>query len=190
MILSSKRPTFIEGVIVALAASLSGSLVYAVLAPLFGSGPVLRLLIAAIAFGYLLYLLRRSPERVGRITLVTLWGLAAAGAWLLELPLLYYLALHLGLIWLTRSLYFYSSLVSALADLGLTAFSLAAGLWAASHSHSLFLGIWSLFLVQALFSFIPTTLQSSGTSPAPEPDRFDRAHRAAEAALRKLSSVQ
>jgi len=30
-----------------------------------------------------------------------------------------YLLVHLGLIWLIRSLYFYSSVLSALADLGL-----------------------------------------------------------------------
>jgi hypothetical protein len=184
-----KRPSFLEGVAVALAASLLGSLVYTVLAPLFGSAVILRLLIAGAGFGYLIYLLRRSPERVGRITLICLWGLAATAAWILNLPLLHYLALHLGLIWLARSLYFYSSLLSALADLGLTAFSLAAALWAMNHSHSLFLGIWSLFLVQALFTFIPASLQRRDKA-LPETDRFDRAHRAAETALRKLSSVQ
>ena len=185
------RPTFLEGVAVALVTSLLGSLMYAVLVPTFASGPVLRLLVAGIGLGYLIYLLRRSPERVGRITLAALWGVATAAIWLLELPLLSYLALHLGLIWLARSLCFYSSVLSALADLALSGAGLAAALWAASHSHSLFLGIWSLFLVQALFAFIPTNLQRRDkTAPPTEPDRFDRAHRAAEAALRKLSSVQ
>ena len=40
------RPTFIEGVVVALAASLCGSLIHSALTPAFGSGPVLRLLAA------------------------------------------------------------------------------------------------------------------------------------------------
>ena len=185
------RPTFIEGVVVALAASLCGSLIYTVLTPAFGSGPVLRLLAAGIALVYILYLLRRSPERVGRVTVVATWALATTTIWLLELPLLFYLALHLGLIWLVRSLYFYSGVLPALADLGLSGLSLAAAQWAADHSHSLFLAIWSLFLVQALFAFIPSTLQRSNpATPPPEPDRFDRAHRAARTALRRLSSAQ
>lgn len=190
MIHSSNRPTFLDGVVVALAAGLLGSLAYAVLVPALPSGPVLRLLVAGIALGYLFYLLRRSPERVGRISVVAAWGLAAAAIWLLKLPLPLYLTLHLGLVWLVRSLYFYSSVLSALADLGLSGLSLAAALWAAGHSHSLFLGIWSLFLVQALFAFIPASLQrGNAAAPAPERDRFERAHRAAESALRKLSTI-
>ena len=191
MIPLANRPTFLEGVVVALAASLAGSLLYAVLVPALAGGPVLRLLVAGIALGYLLYLLRRSRERVGRVTVVAAWAVAATVIWLLDLPLLLYLALHLVLIWLARSLYFYSSVLPALADLVLSGLSLAAALWAAGHSHSLFLAIWSLFLVQALFAFIPATLQrSGGDSTDPEPDRFDLAHRAAQTALRKLSSIQ
>ena len=184
------RPGFLEGVVVALAASLVGSLLYAVLVPPLPSGPVLRLLIAGIALGYVIYLLRRSPERVGRITVLAAWVLAAAVIWLMGTPLVLYLALHLGLVWLIRSLYFYSSVLCALADLGLSGLSLATALWAAGHTHSLFLGIWCLFLVQALFTAIPVNLQrrSGDATPTPEQDRFDHAHRAAETALRKLYS--
>ncbi len=185
------RPTFLEGVVVALVASLVGRLLYAVLVPTLPGGPVLRLLIAGIALGYVIYLLRRSPERVGRITVLAVWSLAAGVLWLMGPPLLLYLSLHLGLIWLIRSLYFYSSMLSALVDLGLSGLSLAATVWAASHSQSLFLSIWCLFLVQALFAVIPTSMQrNGGAAPAhQEHDRFERAHQAAETALRKLSSI-
>ena len=186
------RPSFLEGVVVALVASLLGSLLYAVLVPTLPSGPVLRLLITGIALGYVIYLLRRSPERVGRITVLAVWSLAAAAIWLMGTPWLVYLSLHLGLVWLIRSLYFYSSMFSALADLGLSGLSLAATVWAASHSQSLFLSIWCLFLVQALFAVIPANMQrNSSTKPADrdEQDHFERAHHAAETALRKLSSI-
>ncbi len=186
-----KRPNFLDGVLVALVASLLGTLLYSVLVPTWPGGPVLRLLITAIALGYVIYLLRRSPERVGRVTVLAVWGLAAGVIWSLGPPLLLYLSLHLGLVWLIRSLYFYSSMLSALADLGLSGLSLAATVWAASHSQSLFLSIWCLFLVQALFAVIPASMPRNGgkTPTHQEHDRFERAHQAAETALRKLSSI-
>lgn len=185
------RPSFLEGVLVALVASLLGSLLYAVLVPTLPGGLVLRLLITAIALGYVIYLLRRSPERVGRITVLAAWSLAAGAIWLTGTPLALYLALHLGLVWLIRSLYFYSSMLSALADLGLSGLSLAATIWAASHSQSLFLGIWCLFLVQALFAVIPASMQrNGGATPAHQGhDHFEDAYQAAETALRRLSSI-
>ena len=60
-------------------------------------------------------------------------------------------------------------------------------------SGSLFLSIWSFFLVQALFVAIPTRLRQKAGDRGPardSEDPFQRAHRAAEAALRKLSSVR
>ncbi len=185
------RPSFLEGVLVALVASLLGSLLYAVLVPTLPGDPVLRLLITGIALGYIIYLLRHSPERVGRITVLAVWSLAVGAIWSLGPPLLLYLSLHLGLVWLIRSLYFYSSMLSALVDLGLSGLSLAATVWAASHSQSLFLSIWCLFLVQALFAVIPASMQrNGGATPAhQEHDRFEHAHQAAETALRKLSSI-
>jgi len=187
-----KAPTFLEGVAVALVASLVGSVLYTALTPTFASAAVLRLLIAGIGLGYLLYLLRRSHERVGRITVVALWVLAAVVLWLLHPPLPLYLVLHIGLVWLVRSLYFYASVVSALTDLGLSSLSLAAAIWAATHTGSLFLSVWCFFLLQALFVSIPHELSGKAAQRQPVADRDDRfqhAQRAAEAAVRKLSSV-
>ena len=188
-----KRPTFIEGLAVAMASSIVGSLLHGALSSVFSEGPALRLLIAGIGLGYVVYLLSLSPERVGRITAVASWGLVAGVILLIEPPLGLYVALHLGLIWLIRSLYFYSSALSALADLGLTGLSLVASLWALSQSGSLFLSLWCFSLVQALFIFIPARLHRQAGprwSDWHSDDRFDRAHRAAEAAVRTLSSVR
>ena len=187
-----KRPTFLEGVMVALVASLSASVLDTALGALFGSRGVLRLLIAGIGLGYVLYLLSRSTERVGRVTTLLVWTLAAGAAWGLGLPIMLFLLVHLGLIWLVRSLYFHSSLLAATADLGLNGLSLAVAVWAALHTGSLLLSVWCFFLVQALFVAIPPRLPRRMPRPDPDAegdDRFQRAHRAADAAIRKLSLI-
>jgi hypothetical protein len=186
-----KQPTFFEGVTVAIVASVIGSGLYTVMISVFPGSAVSRLLIAVLGLGYVVYLLSRSRERIGRLTVSVAWFLAAGILWIIDLPLTPYLLIHIGLIWLIRSLYFYSGVIPALADLGINAVSLTAALWALSHSQSVLLSIWSFFLVQALFVFIPNRLrQSSGgwQSNRIDEDRFQRAYQAAEAALRKLSS--
>ena len=186
-----KQPTFLEGVAVALAAGLAGTVLYTALTAVFPGVPVLRLLIAAIGLAYVVYLLGRTPERVGRVTTAAAWLLLAGVLWFTQPPLLLYLAAHIGAVWLIRSLYFYSSALSALADLGLNGLALAAGIWAITRTGSVFLGIWCFFLVQALFVAIPTSMQrktgTTASGPAPA-DRFQHAYRAAESAVRKLSS--
>jgi hypothetical protein len=188
-----KQPTFFEGAVVALVASIAGSVLFTALTPLFAAAWVLRLLIAGLGLGYILYLFSRSRERIGRTTALAFWTLASGAAWWLAPSLPLYLLLHLGLIWLIRSLYFYSSLLCALADLALGGFALAAAVWASIHTGSLFLGIWCFFLLQALFVAIPASLDrkaSERQSPPHREDRFRHAHRAAESAMRKLSSIR
>jgi len=188
-----KQPTFFEGVGVALAASLVGSSLFATLTPIFAVGGVLRLLVAGISLGYIVYLLGRSRERVGRVTVVAFWALLAGGIWFLKLPLPLYLLLHLVAIWLIRSLYFYSSLLSTLADLLLSGLSMSTAIWAFIHSGSLFLGIWCFFLMQSLFVVIPAHISSRTDTSGPDrisEERFEHAHRMAQAAVRKLYSIQ
>jgi hypothetical protein len=188
-----KRPTFFEGMLVALVMSLLGGILFTVLSPTFGAEGVLRGLTAGISLGYLVYLLKRSRETVGRVTVILGWALLAIILGLLEPTLPLYLLMHLLLIWLIRSLYFYAGLLPALLDLGLSALSLAAGLWAFLHTGSLFPAIWCLFLLQALFVAIPVSLhgKAAGTEQQSiNAERFEQAHRSALSALRKLSSSQ
>jgi len=188
-----KRPTFFEGVAVALAAGIVGSMLFAVLTSVFSEAHILRLLIAGIGVAYVVYLLRRSRERIGRITALVMWAVVAGATWLMDPPLMIYALVHLGLIWLIRSLYFYSSIVSALADLGLSGLGLTAAVWAASQSGSLFLSIWCFFLVQALFVAIPPCMDPKGPRVQTDrhtQDRFQDAYRSAEASLRALSSIR
>ncbi len=187
-----KRPTFFEGVLIALVMSLVGSILFSVLSPLFGGEGVLRGLIDGMSLGYLIYLLKRSHEPVGRLTVVLGWILLASLTSFLELSLPLYLILHLLGVWLIRSLYYYAGVLPALFDLGLSALSLAAGFWAFTHSGSLFLSIWCLFLVQALFVAIPVRIRGKSAENHPQQlneQRFEQAHRTALTALRKLSSI-
>jgi hypothetical protein len=186
-----KRPGFFEGVGVALAASVTGGVLFTVLAGLFAGGFVLRGLVALLGLLYVIYLLSRSAERIGRITTLSAWLAAALGIWLLGLSLPLYLLAHLGLVWLVRSLYFHAGPITALADLGLTLFGLAAAVWSWLHTGSLGLSLWSFFLLQALFTFIPAQFRrgsSRNPASAAETDPFQQAYRTAEAAVAKLST--
>ncbi len=188
-----KRPSFFEGVVVALVASVFGAAVFTVPVMLFAAGSVHRLVIAGIGFAYILYLLARSQERVGRVTVVAVWLMLSAATWWLAPPLPAYVVAHVGMVWLVRSLYFHTSALSALADLGLNGLALVAAVWAGVQTHSLWLGIWCFFLVQALFVAIPSHWRrpTRGRPPAVDfADRFEAAHQAAESALRKFSSIR
>lgn len=184
-----KRPAFFHGVIVAAVLGFFASVVVATLTPFVGLGSVIRLLIPALGLAYLLYLFSRSQERVGRVTAISLWCvLAAATGWFSPaLPL--YLLIHVGAVWLLRSLYFYSGVLPALMDLGLSTLSISAAVWAITRSGSVFLATWCFFLVQALFVAIPPAVQRKPDMQrisTVQNDDFERARRQADQALRQL----
>ena len=113
----------------------------------------------------------------------------AAITWWVAPPLPLYLMVHVGTIWLVRSLYFYSGVMPALMDLGLGALSVSAAVWAITRSGSVFLATWCFFLVQALFVAIPPAVQRTAkpeqNTPA-DSENFERARRQADAALAQL----
>jgi len=183
-----KRPGLGEGIGVALVLGAAGAAVHATL----GFGLVtgaLRIVIALASLAYVLYLLARSDARIGRVTTIAAWAAASAAAWwFLDSAALYLLA-HAGIVWLVRSLYYHSSAIAALADLGLSVLALAAGVWSASRTGSVFAALWCFFLVQAAFVLIPVRLAKRSVRAQPA-DRFDRAHRSAEDAVRRLSTIR
>lgn len=182
-----KKPTFLEGSGVALLLAVSGSLAYAAFAWALSGADAIRLTASGIGLAYVLYLLLRSRERVGRVVMSTLWLLGTAVLWLWSPPLSLCVAGILAMIWVTRSLYFHQGLAGALLDLGLTGLGLIGALGAFLHTGSLFLSLWCLFLIQALFVYLPTGSRP-GNSNAGDVDRFRIAHQQAEAALNRLSS--
>ena len=183
------RPGFFHGVIVAAVLGFFASAIVATLTPFVGLGAVVRLMIPLLGLAYLLYLLNRSSERLGRVTTLTLWTAMSAVAWWVAPPLPLYLMIHVGAVWLIRSMYFYSGVMPALMDLGLNALSVSAAVWAITRSGSVFLATWCFFLVQALFVAIPPAVQRKAkleqNTPA-DSKNFERARRQADAALRQL----
>ena len=163
-----RRPTFFQGAIVAAVLGFFASAVVATLTPFIGLGAVIRVAIPALGLAYLLYLFSRSKERVGRVTTISLWSALAAITWWVAPPLPLYLAIHVGAIWLVRSLYFYAGILPALMDLGLSTLSVSATVWAITRSGSVFLATWCFFLVQALFVIIPPTVKGKKNA-APSP---------------------
>ncbi len=183
-----KRPGFYEGVLVAVIVSVAGAALYGAMTMLFSIAFSARALAAMIGSAYLVYLLWRSPKKSGRMTAMLFWVLSLFGAWLLDPSFVVYLMLLVAALWLIRSLAYYGSVVSTLMDLGLSGFGMVAGLWAFLNSGSLLLALWTLFLVQALFALIPERWSRSNQCKNLNcDDPFMRAHRNAEAALRKLS---
>ena len=186
---AKRMPPLRVGLVAALIFSVCGAAVLGALTPWLGLGAALRAVIALLGLAYVIYAIGRSGERVGRITTLVCWLVVASGAWLAGLPLVAYVLVHLGAIWLVRSLYYYSGLMPALADLGLTLLGAAFAVWAAQRADSAFLALWCFFLVQAFHVSIPASLTRGGAPEAPD-DAFARAHRAAEAAVRRLSSAR
>jgi hypothetical protein len=188
----NSKPGFVEGVGVALVLSGLGAFVFGLLHPFVVVGVLLRLLLSGIGFAYVVYLLWRARDRIGRLSVLTLWLLANVVIWVMYPPILLYLTLQMTLIWLIRAMYFYSGVLPSLLDLSLNAIALVLAIVAGLHTTSLFSGLWCFFLCQALFVFIPSNLQrrvSSAASSVAKDDRFERAHRAALAAVRKLSMI-
>ena len=146
-------------------------------------------MIPALGLAYLLYLFSRSEDRVGRVTTLSLWSALAAVTWWVAPPLPMYLLIHVGAVWLVRSLYFYSGVLPALMDLGLSTLSISATVWAITRSGSVFLATWCFFLVQALFVAIPPTVnreRKATRNTALESENFENARRQADQALRQL----
>lgn len=180
-----RGPSFLEGVLVALVAALGASVAQVLLTLALPRPAALGLIAAGLGLAYLLYLLGRSRERAGRIVAVIAWVPITGTALALAPDPWTQVLVQAGLIWLVRSLWHQASPLAALLDLGLILAGLAAALWAALHSGSLFLAVWCLFLVQALFSTIPERV--AGRQRGIEaPDPFDLAARAAGSALARI----
>jgi len=186
-----KTATFAEGIFFALITSLVSSVLLFSLSSLFSSSVLIHLIISGITLGYILYLLSRSKERIGRVIVVTTWFIGITCLWFAWPPITLFILGHVISIWLIRSLYFYSSLISSLMDLTLNSFSVAIAFAVASHTNSLFLTLWCFFLSQALFVMIPKSISKSTTNTSKHfnnQDDFQQSFRAAEAAVRQLSN--
>jgi hypothetical protein len=183
-----KTISFFGGAVAALILAFGGSVLFAALTPLFNSVWAFKSIISLLTLAYLFYLLGSSPVRIGRVTAFSLAAVVIAVSMCFETSLVLYVLLHIGLIWLLRSCYFHNSLSAALADMGLCGLGFAAALWAAERSGTLFLALWSFFLVQALVLPVVHNRFSGGKSAIEDHNEsFRRAYRSAQSALRRLN---
>jgi len=186
-----KKPGFFEGVTVAMIASLviSASVFFSL--TLIVSPFMLEVIISIVCLAYISYLMIRSGERLGRMVVFTIWFATTILAFVFTSSLTIFILFQLGVIWIVRSLYFYDSVLAALLDLGLIGLGALISIWAWYNTGNVFIAMWCFFLMQALFVFIPHLLKSSTSSkssPNRVSDQFDRAHLAAEQALRQITS--
>ena len=187
---SPLRPSFAASLVAGFLLSVCGAVVLAALGPLVGAGIALRAVIALVAFAYVLYVVGKSGERVGRVATLACWLVAALGTFVAGLPLVAYVLVHIGLVWLVRSLYYYSGVLPALADLGVSVLGAAFAVWAAQRSGSAWLSFWCFFLAQAFHVLIPAGLLGRAPHDDDAHDAFNRAQRTAEEAIRRLSTAR
>ncbi|MGB0132822.1 hypothetical protein [Dokdonella sp.] len=183
------RPGFWREVGIALALSIGGGLAWSALSWIMSPAAALRWVIAAVGIVYAVLQLRGLHARAGRMVVVGAWLLLGIALFALNPPLHEWLLAQAAAIWVLRCWSCWKSFFTAVADGVLGLFAVAASVIVIHTTHSVFLALWSFFLVQALFVFIPDSLRTAPrTSTADNEDRFDRARRSAEAALQRLAN--
>lgn len=187
---SIKAPGIIDGIIVAILISLGAGAVSLLLGGFTAKATLFNLLLCSATLIYLVYLLKRSDARVGRVVVVAGWALVSVASWFFNVPLFEQVFIQAGIIWLVRSLYFHASLLTAALDFGLVSAGLAASAWAMVNTGSVSGALWSFFLVQALFCWLPNLAgkpSSDQLDGQHDPSSFQTAHRVALDAVRKLT---
>ncbi len=187
-----KSPALLDGVTFAVIVSLGAALAALLLGGLVIYGVVFELLLYAATLAYLLYLLKRSQARIGRVVAIATWAVISLACWFFDVALLQQVLVQAGIIWLVRSLYFHSSLFTALLDFGLVSAGLAAAAWALVSTGSVAAALWSFFLLQSLFCWLPQLARRhQGENPVSNQNQssFQSAHRVALDAVRKLSQA-
>ncbi len=184
-----KSPGIIKGVIFAFFISLAAGVAGLLFGGFVADPTLFSLMLYASTLTYLIYLLKNSNARIGRVVVISAWAVTGIACWLLDIPLIEQLFIQAGIIWLVRSLYFHASIFAALLDFGLVCAGLAAGAWAIVNTGSPATALWSFFLTQSLFGWIPdlAKTQSSDAYSTPEQAPFQSAHRVAVDAVRKLT---
>jgi hypothetical protein len=174
---------------IALLLSATGAVLHLASSPLLGPAIALRAVIVGLAAAYLGWLLHDSRARTGVLVSLVAWLFVSAGLCVLDPAIAAWLLVQSLMIWLLRSLHRHDTLMAAVADAVLGALAVAAALATAGTTHNLFLTLWSYFLVQAMFVFLPSSrmpLAAAASAIAPD-DAFSQSCRTAEDALRRLS---
>ena len=185
-----KGPGILKGIVIAIVASLAAGFLTRILPLMFSGFTSSSLIILTLSLGYLVFLLKHADTKRGRVVLMALWILLSLGGLFFGISLIGLIVLQLAIIWVLRSLYFHASIFAAVLDLILIIMAAGAGVWTVLQTGSLMAAVWSFFLCQSLFGSIPefSNKQNPQTQTSRgKNDRFQSAHRIAQAAVRKLS---
>lgn len=182
------RPTLIQGVGTAILISALAFAADRVLNALAGGDPTPKGIAALALAAYLITLAGKNRGRAGGITLGLLCVLLLGLGYLSGATVSGMVVGGAVLIWLVRSMTFYSSLIAAAADALIGLLALGAAAWAVSAGGGVVALLWCFFLVQALHAMIPSRVGPKVTRHrrASGGDRFSRAHGAAETAIEAL----
>ena len=193
MMVRKRMPTFLGEAAFGFVMSLVAAAVATALSFVMPAGVVARQIVAALGLALVLRAIAASAEKTGRIVTVAVWLAAAAGIWVTGVALPAYVAVHVTLVWLVRSLFLRSRLIEVGLDLGLTALALSFAVLAAVRTESVFLATWSFVLIQALQVSIPglasrMTTAAERETPISDPNRgFTDAFKAADEALHRIA---
>ncbi|HUF74516.1 MAG TPA: hypothetical protein VMR74_16660 [Gammaproteobacteria bacterium] len=189
----TRQPGFLAEATFGLVISLVAAAVALTLSFVMPGAIVARLIVAGLGLTLVLRAIGRSSERRGRVVTVVVWLAVAAGIWVVGVSLPTYVAVHVALAWLARSLFSCSRLIEAGLDLGLTLLALSFAIFAAVRTESVFLATWCFLLVQAFQASIPdlaARMTASGERdvPANDPNHgFAEAFKAADEALHRIA---
>ncbi|MEM7563580.1 MAG: hypothetical protein AAF353_11100 [Pseudomonadota bacterium] len=185
-----KNPGLFDGILVAALISIAAGVFSLIFGGFILFSHFFYLILCAASFTYLLYLMKRAEARIGKLVVFSAWFIVSLCGWLLEAALIEQILLQAGLIWIVRSLYFHHSLFSAALDFGLVSIGLVAATWALMNTGSLAAALWTFFLLQSFFCWLPQMNPSPTHTKHPsraERSDFQSAHRVASEALRKLA---
>ncbi len=145
-----------------------------------------KLNISLIVFLYLAYLIWQSRLAAGRITLLIFNLCVLLISLFSGIQIVTLLLVYLAMIWLNRSLLYYSSPLAILADLGLCLFSAFMVSWLLFNGNSLITILWCVLLLQTLHSLIPDNKKDFKPQKPSTSDNFDHALQSAESAFQQL----
>ncbi len=185
-----KKMTFNKGVMFAFVASLFSTICFSVLSGVLDSDLLMKSISSVVIFVYLVYLMQCSNIRTGRPTIILIWSILSVVLVYLVDSFVLFLMLQILLIWLVRSLFYYSGAITSLIDLCLTVFSFFVAIWAIAHTDSLFASVWSFFLFQATFVFIPENFKADRKTATGQINEFERSFYQTQVAIKQLSMVR
>lgn len=183
------KPSFINGALAGFFISFIGAIGFYGLALIMPFMVSAYLVIGIVGISYHCYLSSTQQSNKGLVSSITVLVLITMVSWLFAWSLLTVIILNCFLIWIIRSHNFYKSAISSICDLGILIASTVLAAYTFLHTDSLFLSIWVFFLCQALFVFIPTSVNSNSTQSHKRESKFFAAQRNAQNALSQLNKA-